>query len=264
MNNKDIFDIAIQQSAKDYSISANDLLNGYYSIYSPSEVTGDARNYLKQKPYCNFVYYGHSLVAVVDEEMQGFVGQYLSKYEKSIYRCFDAPQITALNNELEKKGKCIAHIAQFFLPDVEYTPDLNTEIETRVFFEDEILDLYEDKRFPMALCYKRTGERVDMIAVAAYVNGQIAGLAGASNDCQTMWQIGIDVLEEFRFQKIASTLTFLLSQEILKRGKVPFYCCAWSNLASKNTARKAGFKDAWIELTAKSIDEEWIRDIRAL
>lgn len=116
----------------------------------------------------------------------------------------------------------------------------------------------------MALDYNRTGERVDVIAIAAYVNGQIVGLAGATNDCETMWQIGIDVLEDFRYQKIASTLTYMLSQEILKRGIVPFYCCAWSNLASKNTARKAGFKDAWIELTAKSLDEEWIKSIREI
>lgn len=262
MNNRDLLGIAVQQSATDYSISASDLFNGNFTIYSPSEITSDARNYLINKPYCNFIYYGQSLVAVVDEEMQVFIKKYLSKFEKSIYRCFDAPQITALNNELEKNGKCIAHIAQAFLPDVEYIPELNTEIETKIFIEDEIVELYNDKRFTMALDYKRSGKRVDVIAIAAYVNGQVVGVAGATNDCKTMWQIGIDVLEEFRFQKIASTLTYLLSQEILKRGKVPFYCCAWSNLASKHNARKAGFKDAWIELTAKSIDEKWIRNER--
>lgn len=264
MNNKDIIEVALEQSARDYCIEVKDLLKGNYTIINPSEVTVDARNYLKKKPYCNFIYYGRSLVAVVDEEIQAFIEKYLSTYKNNIYSCFDAPQITALNNALEKKGKCIAHIAQSFLPDLDYMPDLNSEIETKVFFEDEIIELYGDKRFTMALDYKRTGERVDVIAIAAYVNGQIVGVAGATNDCETMWQIGIDVLEEFRFQKIASTLTYLLSKEILNRGIVPFYCCAWSNLASKNTARKAGFKDAWIELTAKSLDEEWIKNIRDL
>lgn len=258
MKNKEILEIAIQQSANDYGISAEDLRKGNYAIYSPNEIGSEARNYLMKKPYCNFVYYGQSLVAIVDKEIQPFIEKYLNKNETSIYRCFDAPQITGLNNELEKKGKCIAHIAQFFLPDVDYVPELNTEIETKIFVGDEIIELYEDKRFNMALAYNRIGKRVDVIAIAAYVNGKIAGIAGASNDCQTMWQIGIDVLEEFRCQKIASTLTFLLSREILKKGIVPFYCCAWSNLASKNTARKAGFKDAWIELTAKDIDIEWI------
>lgn len=262
MNNKDIMKIALEQSARDYGITVNDLSEGSYTMSKPCEVSSDARNYLKNKPYCNFIYYGRSLAAVVDEEMQAFVGKYLDIYKDHLYSCFDTPQITALNNALEKKGKCIAHIAQSFLPDLDYLPDLNSEIETKIFVNDEIIDLYADKRFTMALDYKRTGRRVDVIAIAAYVDGQIAGIAGATNDCETMWQIGIDVLEEFRHQKIASTLTYLLSQEILNRGIVPFYCCAWSNLASKNTARKAGFKDAWIELTAKSSDEEWIKKIR--
>lgn len=264
MNNKDIMKIAIEQSARDYNILAEDLLKEGYTMYSPSEVTSSARNYLKRKPYCNLLYYGQSLVAVVDEEVQAFMEKYLSKYKDNIYRCFDAPQITTLNSELEKRGKCIAHMAQFFLPDINYRPDLNTEIATRLFVGDEIAELYDDKRFTMALAYNRTGERVDVIAIAAYVNGEIAGVAGATNDCESMWQIGIDVLENYRYQNIASTLTYLLSQEIVKRGVVPFYCCAWSNLASKNTARKAGFKDAWIELTAKSADEEWIKNVRKL
>ena len=242
----------------------SDLRKDGYTIYGPSNVTSSARNYLKEKPYCSFLYYGQSLVAVVDEEMQGFIEKYLSENADYIYRCFDAPQLTNLNNALEKKGYCVAHLAQYFLPDVEYVPDINTEIETKIFVEDEITALYDDKRFTMALDYNRSGERVDMIAIAAYVDGQVVGVAGATNDCKTMWQIGIDVLKEFRFQKIASTLTYLLSIEILKRGVVPFYCCAWSNLASKNTARKAGFKDAWIELTTKSTDEDWIKRIRTL
>lgn len=264
VNNRQILDIAMKQSALDYNIAMSDLQTGSYTIYRPSEVTSSARNYLKKKPYCNFIYYGQSLVAVVEEEMQEFMKKYLSEHEKNIYRCFDAPQITILNNALEKKGYCVAHLAQFFLPDVDYVPELNTDIETKIFIEDDITSLYDDQRFTMALDYNRTGERVDTIAIAAYVDGQIAGVAGATNDCETMWQIGIDVLEEFRFQRIASTLTYLLSQEILKRGIVPFYCCAWSNIASKNTARKAGFKDAWVELTAKSLDEEWIKNMRTL
>lgn len=262
MNNKDIIEIAIRQSVIDYNISVDDLQKGSYAIYSPSEVASEARNYLKKKPYCNFIYYGQSLVAVADEEMQPFIEKYLSKHEESIYRCFDAPQITALNNELEKKGQCVAYIAESFLPDVAYVPHLNTEIETKIFIEDEIIELYDDKRFTMALNYERAGKRVDVIAIAAYMNGEIVGVAGATNDCKTMWQIGVDVSEDFRCQKIASTLTYLLSQEILKRGIIPFCTCAWSNLASKNALRKAGFKEAWIELASENIDESWIRNIR--
>ncbi len=37
------------------------------------------------------------------------------------------------------------------------------------------------------------------------------GLAACSADCETMWQIGIDVLSEYRRRGIASTLTSRLA-----------------------------------------------------
>ena len=73
-------------------------------------------------------------------------------------------------------------------------------------------------------------------------------------DCDSMWQIGIDVLPEYRRQGIAVALVSGLAAEILKRDKVPFYCCAWSNIASARCAVKSGFSPAWAELTVKSRD----------
>jgi len=78
-------------------------------------------------------------------------------------------------------------------------------------------------------------------------------------DCDNMWQIGIDVLPEYRRQGIAAALVSGLAAEILQRGKVPFYCCAWSNLPSARCAIKSGFTPAWVELTAKSI--EYIKEM---
>lgn len=264
MTNEMIYDIAIAQSAIDYNIKAINFNHGSFNIHKPSDVTRHARNYLTRKPYCNFVYYGDALVVIVDDEMKEFVSDFCMKNADEIYRVFDAPQITMLNNELEKHGKCIAHLAQFYVPDVDYVPVLNRQIETRLFVGEEIHELYHSDQFKMALTYNVEGTRRDMIAIAGYSNNRLVGIAGASNDCETMWQVGIDVLNDFRHQGIASTLTYLLSQEIMKRGIVPFYGCAWSNIASKNTARKAGFKDCWVELTAKDISDPWITDIRTL
>ena len=79
----------------------------------------------------------------------------------------------------------------------------------------------------------------------------LIGLAGCSMDCEDMWQIGVDVLPKYRRKGIASALTSKLALEIIKRGKVPFYCCAWSNLKSVGNALKSGFKPAWVEMTVK-------------
>jgi predicted GNAT family acetyltransferase len=73
-----------------------------------------------------------------------------------------------------------------------------------------------------------------------------------------MWQIGVDVLPEYRRQGVASAMTSRLAAEILARGKVPFYCAAWCNLRSVRNAIRSGFRPAWVEMTAKpqeTVDE---------
>ena len=74
-------------------------------------------------------------------------------------------------------------------------------------------------------------------------------------DFDSMWQIGIDVLPEYRQKGIASALTSRLAIETLARGKVPFYCCAWSNIKSARNAIKSGFRPAWVEMTVKPANE---------
>ena len=63
--------------------------------------------------------------------------------------------------------------------------------------------------------------------------------------------LGLDVLPEYRRKGIACALTSRLALEILKEGKVPFYCCAWSNIKSAGNAIKSGFRPAWVEMTVK-------------
>ena len=119
----------------------------------------------------------------------------------------------------------------------------------RVLHSEDFSELYVDA-WSNALCEKR--KQLDVLGVGAYDNGQLIGLAACSADCDTMWQIGVDVLPGYRRQGIASALTSRLAVEILKRGKVPFYCCAWSNIKSARNAIRSGFRPAWVELTVKS------------
>jgi GNAT superfamily N-acetyltransferase len=127
--------------------------------------------------------------------------------------------------------------------------ELDCSYEMRVLHSEDFSELYVEV-WSNALCEKR--KHLDVLGVGAYDNGQLIGLAACSADCDTMWQIGVDVLPGYRRQGIASALTSRLAVEILKRGKVPFYCCAWSNIKSARNAIRSGFRPAWVEMTVKS------------
>jgi GNAT superfamily N-acetyltransferase len=116
---------------------------------------------------------------------------------------------------------------------------------------DDFASLYT-LEWSNALCENR--KHLDVLAVGAFDSEKLIGLAGCSADCETMWQIGVDVLPPYRRKGIASALTSSLALEIIKLGKVPFYCCAWSNIRYVRNAIKSGFKPAWVEMTAKSIE----------
>lgn len=125
---------------------------------------------------------------------------------------------------------------------------LPCQYETKVMEPEDFAEYYLPE-WNNALCEKR--KELDSLAVGAFDNGKLIGLAGASADCDTMWQIGIDVLTEYRRQGIASSLTSRLALEILEKGIVPFYCCAWSNLKSARNAIKSGFWPAWVQMTVR-------------
>ena len=153
-----------------------------------------------------------------------------------------------LNERLMEKGHKICFMAEYYLPDVDRIPELTPACEVRILEQTDFGDLYLPE-WSNALCKER--KHLDVLGAGAYDEGKLVGLAGCSADCEDMWQIGVDVLPEYRRQGIASSLTAGLAKEIMSRGKVPFYCSAWSNVRSVRNAIKSGFIPAWVEMTAK-------------
>jgi len=141
-------------------------------------------------------------------------------------------------------------MAEYFLPDVLKAKETSCDYELRVLTPPDFEGLYLPQ-WSNALCEKR--KHLDMLAIGAYDGGNLIGMAGVSADCDTMYQIGIDVLPAYRKKGIAKALVSRITQETFRLGKVPFYCAAWSNLPSVKTALACGFYPAWVELTAKPV-----------
>lgn len=251
--NDKILRIAREQSAIDISCSPEDFLREE-NVFVESQTSPDARKYLKLPFTCQMVSYGPNIVASTSRELREIAERYLSRTD--VAHAFETPSIHLLNDALEKHGEQICFMAEYFLPDLERLEPLTCKYETKILEREDLGELYLPE-WSNALCADRS--HLDVLAIGAYDHGRLIGLAGCSADCDTMWQIGIDVLPEYRRQGIASALTSNLAVEILNRGKVPFYCAAWCNIKSVKNAIKCGFYPAWVEMTAKP--KEYVSDM---
>ncbi len=245
MTNKKMLKIALEQSAIDSSCSAQDFLSSENKVVI-SKTNENARKYLQLPFICDLTSYGSNIVASVSPDLQDVVGDFISKHP--IEHCFETPNLHLLIEKLKPFNANVCFMAEYFLPDVDNMPNLSCEYETKILTAKDFANLYTPE-WSNALCIKR--KQLDVLGVAAYENNELIGLAGCSADCDDMWQIGIDVLPQYRKKGIASTLTNRLALEILSREKVPFYCCAWANIKSIRNSIKAGFKPAWVQLTIK-------------
>lgn len=119
------------------------------------------------------------------------------------------------------------------------------DYDIRFFVGEELEQFRGDARFGEAFLFD--GLPKDEIGVGAYKNGKVLGMAGATSDSDMMWQIGINVMPEAEGVGIGTMLVSLIKNEILDRGKLPFYGTAMSHIASQRVALSAGFTPAWAE-----------------
>ncbi len=246
--NEDILRIAMRQSAIDANCRADDFMKTD-NVVVTSVPNPKARKYLALPFACNLISYGNNIVASVEEKYRDVVTDYISRFP--VEHCFETPNLHVLNDELQKDGLRICFMAEYFLPDLRELKVQDSPYTTKLLHPEDFALLYTPQ-WDSALCADR--RHLDILGVGAYDGESLIGLAACSADCEDMWQIGIDVLPPYRRQGVASSLTVRLAMEILKHDKVPFYCAAWSNIRSVRNAIRSGFRPAWVEMTAKSVD----------
>lgn len=245
MTCEELMKISMEQSAIDINCKADDFLQNDHVVVK-YEFRPSVKKYYKEPISCIMISYGNNIVASVKEEYRDIVTEYINKFE--FYHCFETPNIYWLNERLAQRGQKICFMSEYYLPDVNKLQRMPCDYEIRILEAHDFFNLYKHE-WSNALCEDR--RQLDVLGVGAYDKNNLIGLAGCSADCDRMWQIGVDVLPEYRRKGIASALTSRLAIEILERGKVPFYCSAWSNIRSARNAIKSGFIPAWVELTVK-------------
>lgn len=169
------------------------------------------------------------------------------------------PNLRLIDRILQEYGYEIADTHIYFLPDEDF-PQIE-EDRPVIWYDGEAIEARREwNPFSNALCYSPT--QPDIMAVAAVTEGDAAsvtemGMAGVSLDGSYTRQIGIDVKPEYRGQGLASYLTTLMKQRIIKQARetgaemVPFYGTSESHSLSRSVAIQSGFLPAWCEIYVK-------------
>lgn len=253
MTNTDILETALAQSAINCCCEPKDFF-ATENLVCVSQQREGLPAYHEQPQICDLVSYGSNVVACCTEALAEPVASWLDSLD-AVHDAFETPELYRLNELLAPVGARVQYQAEYFLPDVDavFAAEPPCPFELRVLGPEDFRDLYLPA-WSNALCDKRP--QLDVLGVGAYDGSTLVGLAGCSADCAYMWQIGIDVLPSHRRQGIATALTNRLARETFARGKVPFYCAAWSNVRSVRNALASGFKPAWVEVTARPLTKD--------
>lgn len=250
MDNRELLRIAMEQSAKDLGAEPEDFCRKENVVVCRDFLAPDAKKYYEEPVFCNIVSYGNNIVASAHAEATEAVRAYVDAF--TFYHCFETPNLYRLNEALLPFGQKVCFMAEYWLPDLKLLKARDCAYRTKILHPEDFASLYLPQ-WSNALCAGR--RQLDVLGIGAYDGEKLVGFAACSADAEKMWQIGVDVLPDYRRRGIASALTSRLALEILSCGKVPFYCCAWSNIRSAGNAVRSGFIPTWAEMTAKPLEK---------
>lgn len=249
LDGKGIWEIAGRQLALDYSCRVEDLDKTGITV-TGMELREGRRVYDHDGCFMKILCLGTGAVIKTQEEMRPWIMENLREVEPAWL--FEYPVLRRLDRELQTYGHEIADVHHYYLPkaDGRRTSPI---YPVRWYGEEDIMGFEGDERFGEAFVF---GARYpNVLAVAAMDGDVIMGMAGASADSGQFWQIGIDVMPAYRGKGIGVNLTALLSEEIMRKGMVPFYGTAESHILSQRVAIGAGFHPAWAEAYTRKVRE---------
>ena len=239
-------DILYEQLANDYCCHVEDIADGR-NHFTKHQFLEGRRTYLEQEECFlkiavingKLIFSGREDILLWCEEQYHDTGGEWFFEVKNLHR---------LNERLSADGYRIAFAHPFYLPyNTDELP--NDTFDISWYEADEIEQFRDDNRYKNAYSFCSTAP--DIIGVSASLGGNIVGMAGASRDSSTMWQIGIDTDRSMRQHGVGKLLVSMLKNEILRRDILPFYGTGFSHIGSQKVALGAGFMPVWAELVTR-------------
>lgn len=144
----------------------------------------------------------------------------------------------------------------YYLPDLgRFHPlPLPEGYRYRLLTGEQVKELWGITGFDNSLAFDAQGETPTCIVFFAERDGEVAGLAGAAPEGEALWEMGVDVLPQFRRGGLGAALVSHLTSAILERDVVPFYCASVTNIGSQGAAFRAGLVPGWVSTYRTVLD----------
>jgi GNAT superfamily N-acetyltransferase len=235
--------------AADFACDESDFHRDGVFVYEAREIEG-ARKFPIRKKALNIVTMGKGVVVSCTPDRLEWARENLSNRSKD--EIFSESTTSLIAEYIAADNQIIRS------PDLKYicVPgrfrpyNAGVDIELTVPGEEEIRQLYEDRKFSNALGFAPNPERPRVVVIGASTGGTIAGVAAAAADCEEMYQVGVDVLPEYQDRGIGKAVVSKVTEAVFSMGKLPYYSTWASNIASRRLAIDIGYFPAWIELYA--------------
>lgn len=230
---KEIIKSKIEEFLSNEFYCSLDELNGKSTVYS---INFDA----KQR-YIKILAYRNCVMVCTSEDLHYRVRELLQGKNRD--EIFELPLVY---------GQTIHYV-----PDHKYTKDalISLNYECEYLFDRDILSLFGLTGFENSLAFDENGFTPTKAVYIAKDNNKIIGVAGAAeSSTEGVWEIGIDVMEEYRNARLGMHLVRGLTRELLARNIIPFYSASITNIGSQMVASRCDYIPLWIDTFGNILD----------
>ena len=210
---------------------------------------------------------------MLDRSGLNIIKNEIDDYKVKMLLFYDLVLVSASENlyEITKErlnGKNVYEIFEFpfvygqsiyYIPDVDRL-EMQDEISDYEFrlFDGNTSEIELTSGFENAITFDENGKCISQIAYCAYDNGKIIGVAGADKVNENIWEVGIEILPEYRKSGLATILTKNLTMKILEKGIVPIWCASSTNIGSQAVASRSNYIPLWVESFGDIFDDNYV------
>ena len=218
--------------AKEFYCNLNQL-NGKNTVYSI--------NFNAEQPHIKIMAYKNCVVVCTSDDLKDKVRAILQ--DKSRDEIFELPFVY---------GQTIHYV-----PDENYSEDISIlpDYDYECLFNEEVQSLIGLTGFHNSLEFDENGFTAAKAVCVAKDHNRVIGVAGAAgSSIDDLWEMGVDVIEEYRNAKLGTYLVRRLTKELLSRNIVPFYSASVTNIGSQMVAYRCGYRPCWVDTYGTVLD----------